>query len=532
MRVFAAILLILVYTAFFLSIQAMPYSDLPNHAVRSYAISSLIFGHGFEDRFAFSVRFAPYVLGDLLLAGIFHFTSLGLGSAVWVVLCFLSPLLGAVYLARVRGADSGHSALVAIWMLYVSTGWFFTIGYANFNIGIGVGLLVLAGAQQLTNGGRGSRDAGWGTWIFYSLVVVACYWLHLAAFVFAGLFTGTLAVLRLWEQRIDWRRFFLVLSPLAAMSLWHSTLMFGMSGWAFADHDVVPLYRTWIGKVLGCGAVFARYDVQIDALLAIIFLGTAGVMFVTAEKSLWQILSTCLRRKLPEFETPDGESAPPRDLLVFALVGFLFYLALPRDLGQNGDIDVRAMPYLYVFFVIFAGETVRALAKGDPAAKLRWPVWTGALVLAVLNFLYLQNFLVPANEFAGRVEEALTHIPLGKKVWSVGTHDDIGRVQLSFDRALPYVVIGNGIVPGMSSIYSGGGQFAHFFYLDGWREPNRHWYIDLLPIDWNLIEEDFDYIVATKPVEESRFLLPPMKRIYENEAAVVFEVAKKAAAQP
>src|SRR5690606_8456735 len=142
-----------------------------NHAARAEILRDLIVDHGarFGANFTFEWQFAPYILGDLLYAGMIHLVRLDAATRLWVLLAFLScPLACAHYLRR--AGYSTPAALPGVLLsLFLAPDLFFLSGFFNFRTGLAIAMLALALGMRLCERLTTGRS------IAYVLTVLCAY---------------------------------------------------------------------------------------------------------------------------------------------------------------------------------------------------------------------------------------------------------------------------------------------------------------------------------------------------------------------
>jgi len=140
-----SIFIIGLYVLFWSTLGALPFLDYPNHLARCYVISKLLSEptshlHQF---FSFDFSFTPYILGDVLLSSLILCTSLNFAAVLWPVVCFLSlPLALTFYLRQIR-FEREEMTLAQLFTLYLSSNWFFLMGFFNYQLGISLVFIAL-----------------------------------------------------------------------------------------------------------------------------------------------------------------------------------------------------------------------------------------------------------------------------------------------------------------------------------------------------------------------------------------------------
>ncbi len=504
---FSRILAILFFTVFGLyvllwaTLTNLPFQDVPNHATRAYLIKQSLLGAA-SNGFQFHFDFIPYIFGDLLAAALMCVFSVTVASQVWFVFLFSLFLFSVLFYFRSVLAIERFSQicpLVAFSLLYVGSNWFLLSGYTNFWLSVSLAFLTLAFWEHWLS--PSVKNANFGRrYCAYIFSAVFTYLAHLAGFFFVGLILGVSGVIRLVQGRISVSQFLLTVAPLGAITLLHVAL--GHQAGSSNDDWVT---RSIADKFFSAGSMFIRFNLHTDSALSLLFLILAVVL----------LLAKIQREGQLSRATSDSET-----FLILLLLGVAFVL-LPYGIGPTTEIDIRAIPFITVFFLRFAVGTVPQQSTISP-----WSLGT-AFALAVINLVYLTANFLPADEYLREYRKALSVIPEESIILPVNARPDVERMNTSFHQAELYMTEHRGLVAYVFSRNTSPEQFAYFSYPREIYMPSMHWYQRDQKIDWAEIDRTYSHIIITKPFDRSRIQIGQLEEIYSNSAATVFRLTGK-----
>lgn len=498
-RVVASLLwgVMLAYCVLWLSLDAMPFMDLPSHAARGRAIVALLTGRGYAHDFAVDLVVRPYLAGDLLLGLLVTIFRPALGASLWVILCFLAIPWGLGSLLRKLGAERAAIMLAQLLSVYIATDWFFLAAYSHFRLGIGAAMWAL-GALFETLELREKHRSQTGRFLFGCCVVYAA---HFASFFFLALMTGTILALRVWQRRVSLQRAVMLALPCAALGLYH---LLGTS--ARRDYTQIWEFRSPLEKLQALGSMFIRYDPELDIFLAVLF----------AHILIMLIYHGRLAAAQPQ---PSVRNTANEAFALVAVLGAAF-LVLPVSVSTLYDIDGRALPFVALL-------TIAAAVLIAPPQFLRSKVVTAlATLLALLNLTYLAPYLRRENVFLQGYRAALEQIPEGMRVLPVATRPEVGRVESGVHSDAWYTLEGRGFTPYISNS-SLGEPFTYFHYRNHFYAPVVFWYSRNLPVNWPEVMKYFDYIIATNPHNRERIGIPELETVFSNNSATVYRIKER-----
>jgi hypothetical protein len=466
--VFGLVAVCAAYVALWLSLDALPLLDFPNHLARATILGDLWLDGGRRYGAAFDgeVRFAPYILGDLILAPLTQWLPPDLAGRLWLAVLFLALPASVYAFLRAFGCRDWQLLVGTAVALFLATDWFFVVGFGAFRLGVVLSLLALAAWRRCVAGHRGWYAA-------YALLVLGCYLAHLASFVMVGVAAGVLCLLELRRRRVSFVGCVALGAPFVALIAHYVLLGSGET------RGVVTL-ATVGEKLLRLGAPFVRYELWVDLVL-VALLACALVAAVLGS-----------RRRLDTARTPAG------DFLALAGIFLLLYAALPVGSGTVYDIDVRALPFA-VLFGIFA-----AVARIDPDRPPR-SLATAALVLLVLgNLVYLGAFLLPENARAREYRRVVATLPEGTPFLPIVTVPAVGRTQPLL-HAYAWATIDRGAVAPYLFSANRRDSMIYFRYRRRSFEPDIFWYVRNGDApDWHAVARDYPFVVVTEPVDLQR----------------------------
>jgi hypothetical protein len=468
------------YLVLFAALSGLPYQDIPNHLARAIVIGDLVFdgGRRFGEQFVFTWAAVPYVLGDLLLLPLVRILPADVAGRAWVILEWLSLPLGVLALARAWRWPKSSTVLALAFSLYLATDVFFTMGFANFRMGLGLMLAALAGWEEGLATGRARA------WAAYAACAAGAYLMHLAALAFLVAAVGVVSALRLLERRERFVRLAAAGLPIVLLLAWHVL--------AREPADPSPALQpsAW-GKLIRLGSSQMRWRDAPDTLL---FLGFALPVAAAA---------------LLVARGPRSDRARELAALSGAFLGL--YFVMPEAKGALWAIDNRALSLAWLFLALLAAEA--APRRGWTA-----PLAAGAFAIAGANLVLLAARLVPDDRYMRDYRALLVAVPRGAVVLPVLTQPKRGYTNtvahassfatIDRDAVVPYTFSGD---VGMPMHYF---RFRHrppappqFWYQAGYAPPGGARALDRfpyllvdLPADWTRIPVDGRVVARNRAV--------------------------------
>ena len=498
-------IVIAAYVVVFLVLAPLALQDYLNHLARAWVLADLVFHNGARFGTAFQYHFAaiPYVLGDLLLAGVTELLGTAAAASLWSVFVFLSLPCALLFYLSKSGARTETRALLLILSLYLSTDWFFLVGFLEFRLGLAVTLVAVALADSVRQKPSRLRYAA------YAVVVLLGYLTHLSTLVFIAAAIGMSALIRLRLGSTSWRQELALLLPCGAALIWHFA-----SGYAFrAPGDLVEVPYLWDGlrgKLPRLRSEFARSG-RGDGLMSLLLAG-------------------CMLLYVGRVDVRTFKS--PRVLEMFALTAaFLgIYFALPLGYPEAYYVDIRALPLACLFW-IFGMINLRRIETAG--RKRRQIVAVGmACMLAIGNLAYLVEHFTEHRAWLTQYRQVIHAIPRNARVLPVYTHGPDGAV-VPYLHAYSFAIIDrDNVVPYLQTGDTGNPE-KYLRYRQRPYMPAEGWYgdIDAPKVDWRAVACAYDFVLITKPYDIRR-LQVPLTPIAENESASLFALPQKTGCPP
>ena len=471
----AAYVIVLTYFA------PLPLQDFPNHLARAVVMADLIFHHGreFGSAFSFQLQLAPYILGDLVLAGAVEVLGAARAGALWCGFAFLSlPFALALYLRALRVRADAEFLLLAL-SLYFATDAFFVLGFLSFRFAVAFVLIALAFVEALRREFSMRRYAG------FALIVVAGYLVHVTVIIFIAAAVAISALVRLRSRTSSQQREALLLAPVIIVLGWH---FLGASRYHEASDLVSEVYawETPLFKTVNLAWDFRRYSLRWDALM--------GALVIAS---------------LLSFRRPNLRALlNPATIELWALAAtFLgIYLVLPYTYAQAAFIDVRALALLPIF-VILAFVATPETGSGSSAARPATLVLASALALA--NLGYLAHEFDKLGKWLRPYRALMASVPQGTTVLPVYTAAKIGATRPLLHVAEFLVIDRSAITP---YLFTGdtGAPMTYFRYRHRPYAPDEEWYTRHLDaVDWGQVSADYQSLLVMKPFDFARISVHP-----------------------
>jgi hypothetical protein len=434
------LLLVLIAAALLLPIWLVRYPpllDYPNHLARSFVLYHLN-DPAYHFRGFYRAEWGPYpYLGmDLALIALQRVFSAEIAGKLLLSLCVLGVPLSVWWF--IRQASPGHDAL-AFWGLLLPYNLFFLEGFISFQIGLAFCFLTVGLWLRYLK--LPSRNR----WLAVLALATATYFVHLIAF---GL-TGFIILVYTVADRRPWRDVIL-----AGTLFLPGVLFFSLSG--IGRHNGADLhFRTWQEKYSdGVAALLHGYSSHLEAIAFYVILACLVLAWV----------------RNSEFRI--------QRQWVWVLAGLLLlYCAMPDGLGESWDVDVRAVPALFVVLLAMAalGRRERLLAA---VALL---LFTARTVDVTRNFVAKQADLSVMARAIDILPRNTRLLPLINVIFD----DPIERLYPHF---WAYSIIERGaLAPGLFDLP---GQTALRITGDIYTPdlPPED------PLDWGDLRDDYDYV--------------------------------------
>ena len=487
------------YGVFFIRLTSFPYQDFPNHLTRAAVLADLLFHHGarYGQMFDFSFMPVPYILGDLLLAGLVELLGAAAGGAVWMVVVLLSWPAALLFLARVTDVSRNGRLFVLFIGLYLATDWFFLLAFTQFRLGMALMVMALGVAHLLRLRWSAARFAA------FLALLLAGYFTHLAFVIFLAPCLVVSAAVRLYFKRTTVRTELALIVPVLAVMLWH----FGFADRVYRSEGVVPYTWLWgepLLKLTGLDLQLLRFGGPFAKSLILLFVLALG----------WGLWRDLRWRRLMNPQVIE--------MLALAVTFLGIYVVLPSRYSQAAYVDVRALAMISLF-VLLARVYLAEGSTAQPA--FAGPFFIPAVaLLSVLNLGYLWMNLAPNDAWGVGYREIVARVPAGASVLPIYTSGREGAVAprlhmssfIVLDRAalMPYLFSGDG-----------GHPMKYFRYRRKPYAPVERWYNAVIPVEvaWQPISCSYDYLLVGKPYDAQRIKLRT-STVSENSSAALLAI--------
>jgi hypothetical protein len=502
----AAMICAAAYIALIVPLTSFPMQDYANHVARAHIMADIFFHHGADFGRFFEVHLAPvpYVLPDLLLMAAVEVLGPGIGAGLFTSLVILSLPCALLFYAHVVNLPSRARPFVLLVGLYLSTDWFFLVGFLAFRLALALIVVSLAIAELLR------RNWSVPAYIAYIAVLVLGFLTHLSAPVFVAAAIGVSALVRLWFRTTTFKREIALGAPIALLFAWYFAALArpdeAVNAWEY--DSARPTLRQLAGmKIRNLPAEFFSFDWHLATLPLLLF----------AACLLWPV-----RREL-------NSSALRRPAVVEQLVlaaAFLgVYFVLPTDYVNSSYVDIRALPMvtLLLLCACLRLAEVRAGLGGLGVLGL-------AALLAVTNLVYVALPLVRNNTWINSYRAVAASIPKGSYVLPV--HTETRQPHLL--HVASHIVLDRGaVIPYLFSLESGA-PMTYFRYKNPRYAPDHQWYraqrsaapVAGSEVNWNRIDCDYDFLLVTMPFDP-RLIGVPAVTVASNEAATLLAIDKR-----
>jgi hypothetical protein len=373
--IFASVCVVLLAPLFVVDVP--PLLDYPNHLARMYLLAFGQHDPILSRMYAQHWAIIPNLAIDLVLPELVRLLPIYVAGRIMLAATLLLPVIGMIAyhraVFRVRSYWPLAGGLIAYNALFI-------LGFMNFQLSIGMALLVAA---------------GWMRWrTRHPLVVALCggvattsiFFMHLFGLGFLAVLVGTEELSWLWRHQAD--------RSVVLRRLWrHGLILFAAFLAPAALYFMAPFsevggpmtWLPWIHKTLWLLEPFLTYDGPIDWLVALLFL-----LLIHA---LWQF----------------GRLRAAPGIGSAILILLALYLACPFVMMHTGYIDAR-FP-LMIGVLAFAGIRPVRLSPGVRGA-----------IAAVLALTFLARTASLATVWYGHnrdvadMRQVISAVPPGSRV--------------------------------------------------------------------------------------------------------------------
>jgi hypothetical protein len=347
-----------------------PLLDYPNHLARMHLLAEG--GDAF-----YAVRWAalPNLAEDLIVPPLARLMPLDIAAKLFLVMIFALLSGGAIWLNRVASGGWRLWPLLAFLFLYNRT---FLWGFLNYLFGVGVALCGAASWLAL------ERTRYWLRILFSSLLALACYFSHIAAFGFYALViigieaepTATELRARLWPAL--GRRIFVAAAQFVA------PMVLLLGGSRQAAPGTISYGAIWRKADL-LFSLFDNYDRMFDITCFALFLGLVCVLAWARRLGL------------------------ARRLAWATAIVFVIYLLLPSQIYGGSGTDHRLPTTLFLLLVA-------ASAPRFPNRRVAAAVGVGAALLLVVRLGVIERVWREADRVYSADLVGIDALPRGAKL--------------------------------------------------------------------------------------------------------------------
>ena len=476
-RVINAVVLVLIAVALLIPIWAVERPallDYPNHLARNYVLANI---HDpalkLEQYYRADWGPNPYLGMDISLQLLQHLFPIYLAGKIFLSFTVIAfPAACWWFLRRANPGNDWTACLVLLIVYNV----LFLEGFVVYELSLAMAFFSLG--WWLTY----LRSPNWWKWSLMTALFTAVYFTHLVGFIVAGVVVASYVFFsRNWKQ-VLWSGVMFV----------PGVLLYVLSG--IGQHNGKEIsVRTIYEKVSdGLFTLFHNYSMPIETLTVWVVLGCVLFAIVRNKEFHWN---------------------HPWPAVAFTLLAL--YAALPLQIGQTFDVDIRVMMPLFVV----------SLA----AAKIgRRQVGIAAIALALFfakqgsiteRFIYVQPDLAA---WARSFDYIAPHSRVLPMVQMEEEDDPIHRPYAHF---WAYAVIDKQVFS--PYLFDLKGQTPMRIVHDVY-SPDGFWDLDYNEIiRWKQIQDDYDYVWAYDVGRFARPLQKIGKPIYQSGALVLYRITRQ-----
>ena len=489
-------LLLAAYIGVLVHYSPLSLQDFPNHLARASVLADLLFHHGerFGEVFGYHFLATPYILGDLMFS--IGVEELGVHAAAqaWCVVAFLSLPCALLFYLRTTTIARDGQLLLLIVSLYLSTDWFFLMGFLEFRLGIALTLIILALAQKIRS------HPSVLLWLTYLCTLGLGYGTHLSVLIFASTLVGSTALLRIVRGQFNPRVELGLTAPCLALLAGY----FGIAVGFRRASDLVENPYLWgpvVTKIEGLAGELYRYGARSDTAMFVMLLGCVAAYVNRLNLSRLKASST----------------AEP---LFLAAVMFILYVLLPRAYSEAYFVDVRALPFAALFAIV----ALMSMSAQRPHRSTGVALGL-AIVLAATNLGYLQSHFATHSRWLRDYRALVAKLPPKSAVFPIYTQIADGRV-FPFRHAWSFALIDRDAKAPYLQTGDTGNPQKYVRYSDRPYAPPENWSNEPgVAVDWSKVACQYRFVLATQPFNTDRLKLSHVRRVGVNGSAALFEIS-------
>ena len=418
-------------------VQYPPLLDYPNHLARTFILTHLD-DPAYQFRGFYRADWGPYpyLSMDVIVIALQHIVPVYVAGKLYLSLCLLAVPLSVWWL--LRQANPGNEGL-ALLGLVLAYDVFFLMGFGVFQLGLALCFVTVGWWVRYL------REPSRNAWAIALALATTTYFAHLIAFGIAGFIIGIYTI----AAR---RRFWDVVR--AGVIFLPGMVLYRLSGIA-PEKDAEIYYRDWIEKYYdGVDVIKHSYTTTMEALV------------------FWAVVACLL---VAWIHNRERRIQWPWVAVLGALLAF--YVALPDEIGQSWDIDLRVIPAIFVTLLL-----VCSIGR-----RQRIVVVLALAIFAVRITDLTANFVAQQKELR-EMAAAVQHVPRNARLLPlIDEHPDDDPLVRLPNHFWAYTVIERGARP------------VFLFDLKG-QTPMRitdRIYVPQRPIkevDWTAVARDYDYV--------------------------------------
>lgn len=423
------------------SVRFPPLLDYPNHIA-----SGFVLGHLHDARFDFSQYYGskwglnPYVAIDFTVTNLARVLPAQFAGKIVLSFGVLALPLAAWFF--LRQANPGQSAL-AVWSLLASYNIFLFYGFMGYFCSMSLMFFTLALWLRFL------RLKTVGAWLVTCVALTLTYFTHIFGWLFAGLIIGVYSLTR--PKIREW---------LLSTALFVPTALFYFISSRAVQQQSGAVFRTAADKFQSFWTIIHGFSPRLDwisiAAFAAIFV--FGAVRNRAAHLNWR-------------------------WILVALAMLLTYICLPIGYGDGWNIDIRALPVLFILLL--------ATASFGPRARWFVPV---ALLLFVVRIGNITAHFRAAQPQLDSMAQAFAMTPMNARVLPIVEGTDEDPIAQPYPHFWAYGVVERGwfspylfTLPGLLPL-----QVKVDVY-----DPDGFWNLSYdAPPDWNQVRQDYDYVWA------------------------------------
>lgn len=470
---FAAALLLPIWIVHF-----PPLLDYPNHLASSFVLGHLHDpSYDFSRYYAADWNFRPYITTDFVMDVLGRIMPPLVGGKLVLSLGALGVPLAAWFF--LRQANPGQDSL-AFWYLLAGHNIFFRYGFVGFYWSLA--LLFLTLGLWL----RYLKEPSVSRWLVTCLALTATFFTHIMGFFFAGLIMGIYSLTR--PRLREWIRSAALYAP--------GIICYFAASRVVEHQSDGGIFRTFSDKLDTFWLILHGNSDLLDeiSLAAVVALFILGWAWNREFKWQWRWVAV-------------------------AIGVFITFAALPVGYGDGYEIDIRALPVLFISLFVIARFGRRGW----------WFVPLAILLFTARTYDLTKNFRAAQPELSGLAQSFTMTPPNARVLPMVAGYDEDPILQF-YAHFWAYGVIERGWfspylfqIPGLLPLRI----TADTYTLDDFWDLSYD-----EKVDWAQVQDDYDYVWAYNVPKFDSGLQSIGEMIYKSGKLEFFRIRKVAAPPP